>query len=153
MTYQGYDPSEYLEHYGVKGMRWGIRRSRKDLKARTEQYRAKELGKVKKTYEKRLKKADRESKIWRAIEAEGTGATRRKILKAQRKIEMDYVKNMTWDDIKGEKRAVGKAWAKSALITVGTLPLQAIGLPSLVSAPSVSGAKTNYRLDQAKKKR
>lgn len=153
MNYYGYDPTLYLEHYGVLGMRWGIRRSRSDLKARTEQYKTKELRKVKKTYEKRLKRAERESKVWRAIEPEGAGATKRRMLKAQKKIETNYIKNMTWDDIKGEKRAVGKAWAKSALITVGTLPLQAVGLPSLVSVPSISGAKTNYRFDQVKKKR
>lgn len=26
--YQAFDPTSYLEHYGVKGMRWGVRRVR-----------------------------------------------------------------------------------------------------------------------------
>lgn len=29
--YQAFDPTSYLEHYGVKGMRWGVRRKRETV--------------------------------------------------------------------------------------------------------------------------
>ena len=31
VIYSGYDDSDYLAHYGVKGMKWGIRKRRKEL--------------------------------------------------------------------------------------------------------------------------
>lgn len=34
--YQSFDPTLYLEHYGVKGMKWGIRRSPEELGRRRE---------------------------------------------------------------------------------------------------------------------
>lgn len=57
-----------------------------------------------------------------------------KMLEGRKKLEQDYIQNTTWDDVTAEKRALGKAWVTSALITAGSIvapiPLAVIVAPN-----------------------
>lgn len=51
-------PGEYLEHYGVKGMRWGVRQARKEVRSQ-----AKTSRKIIKTAKKAKTKSERDAAI------------------------------------------------------------------------------------------
>lgn len=146
----------YLEHYGRKGMRWG-EHIFGDEKTRTARYRDKQLTKTNKKYDKAISRAKKLNNYGitdyaRKKNTEISKAQLR-LLKAQQKIETDYIKNMTWDDVKGERAAVGKEFAKDMVLSAATLPLALVGLPSAVILPRPSAIKTNYRFKQIDKKK
>lgn len=153
-----------LYHYGVKGMKWGIRKSEEE---RVRNYQDREIATIRK---RRVKEVDRESrKIMKrekqydeALSKYGDSAKSQKAgTKYAQAIfnkeynqriaqaEVDKLKDYKMSDIKKERKAVGQAYATSALTTIGSFTLAtAIGAPFyMISIPDVKGVKTSQRVD------
>lgn len=142
---------EELEHFGVKGMKWGVRRYQnadgtltEAGKKKLEKYRTKEQAKVIKRYE-RTKSGDLKY-ARRAKDQELADKLREhriKTHKADFDAEMNALKKMKYKDMQNEKAAIGKQWIKSAALTIGThmLPLPI----AVVSWPNYANIKANYR--------
>lgn len=153
-----------LYHYGVKGMKWGIRKSEEE---RVRNYQDREIATIRK---RRVKEVDRENrriikreqKYDEALSKYGQGA---KVQKAANKYtnaifnheyntrvaqaEINKLKDYKMSDIKKERKAVGQAYVTSALTTVGSFTLAtAVGAPFyMISIPDTKGVKTNQRVD------
>lgn len=154
-----------LYHYGVKGMKWGVRRSEEERVAR---YTNREIGAITK---RRIKEVDRESRriVKRekqyddALSKYGNSDRTRKAANNyasaifnkeynQRiaQAEIKKLENYKLADVKKEKKAVGQAYATSALTTIGSATLAtAIGAPFyMISVPDIKGVKTSQRIDK-----
>lgn len=139
--------NQHLYHYGVKGMRWGVRRTPEE---RLKRYTSREIEKVESRrlrenrYEnRRIKKNQNKydrlkgnSKDSRKIE---TVANNLIAVKANSyansaiaKQEIERLSSMKYEDMTAEKKAVGKSIIKSSLI---------------VSTSMADIIKTNYRVD------
>ena len=148
--------SNYICHHGIKGQKWGVRRYQNEDgsltpagKERLKTYKNYETGRINSKYNKRISKA--ESKIDRLKEK---GASEKRLDKAQEKkdrlearklIESDYVKKMTYEDMKAEQIAVGANIATSLLLTVGTFLLAPTTGFYMISFPDTSRTKENRR--------
>lgn len=155
-----------LYHYGVKGMKWGVRRSDKEKAAA---YRKKEAAKITK---RRTKESERENKaiaksgykVDRAIDKHGVESkqARKAIGKHIRnraesiaksniaKTEVKKVMSMSVKDISAEKKAIGKKYAESVVtdLVVNTA-LVAMGSRYVVyTVPNAKQIKTNLRVSQ-----
>lgn len=153
-----------LYHYGVKGMKWGVRKSEEE---RVASYTNREIGTITK---RRMREVDRESrnimkrekKYDEALSKYGTSPKSQKAGSKyanaifnkeynQRiaQAEIEKLKNYNLSDIKKERKAVGQAYATSALTTIGSATLaSAIGAPFyMISIPDIKGVKTSQRID------
>lgn len=145
MTYD-----EELEHYGILGMKWGVRRTPEQLGHRLQKYKEKEFNKAHKRTERewderikqmrKAKKSKDKKKIKKIQDLMDAG-------RKHNNREFTYLANMTVDDMKRERRAAGKSIARSALITLGSTVLSTLGvIPfGLASIPSPDGAKRKVR--------
>lgn len=158
--------SNSLQHYGVLGMKWGVRRTPEQLghrkEAKLEKYKAKESAALKK---RRLKQLDKQTKA--AIKSSKKGETETPEVAAAREAlwktqsdkfyaEWNAIKNLTYKDMQKEKLAVGRKAAKSAILSVGSTAVAALTpIPvAVISWPNTANIKTNMRLnnDEDKKK-
>lgn len=156
--------SEYLIHHGVKGQRWGVRRYQNPDgsltsagKEKLSKYKNKEMlklnkkkNRVNKKYDKRMtrlmykdnKSPYRDTKKSKYARKMNSVETRHKIELGQYYLQEKEIKNMSFDDMRKEKRAVGMSFVKTAL------GLSLIGIAPF-SPPSVT--KWNVRADRHNK--
>lgn len=155
-----------LYHYGVKGMKWGVRKSEED---RVRSYQDREIATIRK---RRVKEVDRESRSImkrekqydEALSKYGNSAKSQKAATKyaqaifnkeynQRiaQAEVDKLKDYKMSDVKKERKAVGQAYATSALTTIGSFTVAtAVGAPFyFISIPDARGVKTEQRIDNA----
>ena len=155
-----------LYHHGVKGMKWGVRKSEKE---RVRSYTDREIATIQK---RRVREVDRESRTIMKREQQYDEALAKygQSVKSQKagtkyaqaifnkeynqriaQSEVDKLKDYKLSDVKKERKAVGQAYATSALTTIGTYTLAtAIGAPLyFISVPDAKGVKTSLRVDDA----
>lgn len=166
-----------LEHFGIKGMKWGVRRTPEELGHRREEklerYKTRETAKVEKRYAKQ-KEADRR------LQAKATEANARRKAKGketpeylkrdqkvfrqlqkQRKMlyekELEAISKMSYKDMKKEKVEVGKKWTSDLLLSTGSMAIAMLTpVPvGFIVTPNVANIKTNMRTnpDANKKKK
>lgn len=152
--------SDEICHWGVKGQKWGVRRyqnkdgSLTDLgKKRLSDYKEREVRKIDKKYDvtRDVNKFNRASErglrarfagdwtgMRRAEDTQVRAMTKIRTANALANLERSKVMDMTYDQMKAEQTAVGMRYAKSALLTVGTMGLNVAGvLPfGVVSIPT-----------------
>lgn len=143
----------YLEHYGVLGMKWGVRKSHAEQahsrKEKLEKYKTKELGKIEKRqtkfHNKYQKYVERRAKHGKdpSIKKQNLQEARREVYKMEKKA----IKNMSYKDMQKEKLEVGKAYTKTVLVTAGMTGMAALsGLPlTAIYIASPTGAKIKER--------
>lgn len=155
-----------LYHYGVKGMKWGIRRSEEE---RVGNYRDREIAAIRK---RRVKEVDREnrritkrekqydealSKYGNSTKSQKAGTRYAQAIFDKEynqriaQAEVNKLKDYKLSDIQKERKAVGQAYATSALTTIGSFTLAtAVGAPFyFISIPDAKGVKTEQRIDNA----
>lgn len=120
-----YPYTDYLEHYGILGMKWGIRRTPEQLghkskpKTSIERWKAKKVSAIDKVYNKTYKKLDaaiRENPDDKSI------SDYRKQIEAQHKKDRNQITDMTYSQIlqaQGGEAAARKQKAKQAAATAG----------------------------------
>lgn len=95
------DPNEELQHYGVKGMRWGVRRATKQLsKATTKEQHDKAVAKLEKHRTKSVKKVQqletKQDKLNKQLQKSAVKDTTKasKLESKASKLDAKYSKNM-----------------------------------------------------------
>lgn len=155
------DPNS-LEHYGVLGMKWGVRKDRETKgsdgkrsdKDKLEKYRQRELGKLN-------KKTDaKNSRLVKKVKKNNLSEKKRqKIIAKLDSIALDYLtqkkylETMTYDEMKGEQRAVGQNFVKDLMITMGSVTAAALSpvpIPAAVVVPLSDNVRNKYRQSQAR---
>lgn len=122
----------YLEHYGVKGMHWGIRRYQNSDgtlteagKEKLQKYRDKESKKVKARYAKEVKKSSRFGRF-RIGNKELTDKQRQYMLQLYTNRfnqEMEAIGKLKYKDIKKEKNKIREEHVNSYLKNIGSYNL------------------------------
>lgn len=158
-----YTDSLELEHHGIKGMKWGVRRYQNADgtltsagKEKLKKYKDKEYARVSKRrdkYDKKynLAKAKREAKY---KVKPSRSETYNKGIRDTYEKELRAIKKMSYKDMQEDKIAVGKQWLKSAAFAAaGTATLSTIywSPTMMIAAPTPSGisnAKTRLRVQR-----
>ena len=153
-----------LYHYGVKGMKWGVRKSEAE---RVASYTNREIGTITK---RRMREVDRENrtitkrekryddvlskygqspKSQKAANSYANAIFNKEYKQRIAQAEIEKLKDYKLSDVKKEQKAVGQAYAVSALATIGSATLAtAIGAPFyMISVPDIKGVKTSQRID------
>lgn len=156
-----YEDSLELEHFGVKGMKWGIRRYQNADgtltaagKEKLKKYKQSETARVTKRRDKAQTKYEmatykRKSK---GVTKASSSELRKKYIMETYNKELEEIKRMKFKDMQSDKVAVGQQWAKAALTAgLGTAAVSYLIGPGsfMVSAPTptgISNAKTRNRM-------
>lgn len=157
-----YEDSLELEHFGVKGMKWGVRRYQNADgtltaagKEKLKNYKFKESNKVRKKYTSFKNAEDKyqERKKKQGVLVSEKHNTVAKERMNRYKKELQAISKMKYSDMQKEKLEVGKAWAKAygktfASVTVGNL----VGLPFYpVFIANSANVKQNVRIGKPKR--
>lgn len=142
-------PEEFLEHHGIKGMKWGVNRARKavsDSKTRKEHFR--EVDQIKKVNSKAFEKASKDPTFDREVKAtrkgQGITGTNRRIETSSKGLFTNRITG-NFTNSKGEKvsedfanavlekaveqndrRQLAKSLGKATVISAGFLVATAI---------------------------
>lgn len=150
-----------LEHYGVLGMKWGVRRyQNKDGtltdagKNKLQKYKTKEYDRVSKRRDKAqdIYEMARHRRKGRGLTRASNKELRAKYIRDTYNKELKVIMKMNYKDMQSDKVAVGKQWIKSAAIAgVGTVGAAYLIGPGayMVAVPTpggISNAKTRNRL-------
>lgn len=154
----------YLEHYGIKGMKWGVRRYQNEDgtltdagKNRLKNYQDKEYARVSKRRDKAQDKYElaKHQRKGRGLTKESSKELRAKSIRDTYNKELEVIKKMSYKDMESDKIAVGKQWVKAAITAgIGTVSVNYLIGPGsyMVSFPTptgISNAKTRNRLKRA----
>lgn len=156
-----YTDSLELEHFGVKGMKWGVRRYQNADgtltaagKEKLKKYKFSETTRVTKRRDKAQVgyEVERHKRKGKGLTKASSKELRKKELMKIYNKELEEIKRMKFKDMQSDKIAVGQAWARSAMKTgIGTVAATALIGPgaAFISVPTPSGisnAKTRNRM-------
>lgn len=138
-----------LEHHGIKGMKWGVRRTPEQLghtrETELDRYKAKETKKLSRTYASRKRNAAIINRF---------GLSKEDLSKTKNRLDRQYVKelkkvlSMSYDEMTEEKSAVGRAQLNAALKNAGYVAVAVLTpFPSYLEVFSSSKLKTQRRLN------
>lgn len=135
-----------LQHYGIKGMKWGVRRTPEQLGHVKKAARQK----ADKYYKKKIKKYKERSARYANVGLLGQSdlsAMKAEAYARQYAHTKDYIKNrMSWETLKEENKAVGKAFIKDVVISsaVTAVALPTVGLAYFM-VPLPGSVRRQYR--------
>lgn len=156
-----YEDSLELEHFGVKGMKWGVRRYQNADgtltaagKEKLKKYKQSETVRVTKRRDKAQTKYEmatykRKSK---GVTKASSSELRKKYIMETYNKELEEIKRMKFKDMQSDKVAVGQQWTKAALTAgLGTVAISYLIGPGsfMLSVPTptgISNAKTRNRM-------
>lgn len=159
-----YTDSLELEHFGVKGMKWGVRRYQNADgtltaagKEKLKNYKFEESNKVRKRYT-RTKNAEeryqtRKKKQGVLVSEKHNTAVKNQLDRYQK--ELQAISKMKYKDMQKEKVEVGKAWVKDLGVSFASVTAaSAVGIPfAPIFYPNVANIKQNSRIGSSKKKK
>lgn len=163
-----------LEHYGILGMKWGVRRTPEQLGHRKEEklerYKAKETAKVEKRYNKQVeadkklqaktkaankkrKAQGKETPDWIKRDQE----VYKQIQKQQKDLyakELEAIRKMSYKDMQKEKVQLGINYTTALVASTGSIALAALTpVPiGFITVPNAANIKTNMRVNPNNKK-
>ena len=131
-----YTQTDELYHYGVPGMKWGVRRAKKYSKLSSRNKAAAKKLDAKATYAESTGKAGKAAKLrWKAGQARKLAGEQSKKASALKKGNMDVMMAE-----KSAQAAKGKKVAKGVMKGVGGTAVAAVTLPAIVLGWRVMGA-------------
>ena len=167
--------NQYLAHHGVKGMHWGVRRYQNSDGSLTsagrrkiEKYQRKEFKRLNKKYDpiirREQKRMDRTiNKIGKQLTSRNPNARKVRKLRSNlefhtirytyhtmaKALESKAIKNATLSSISAERKAVGKARIKEALINIGGIALASTVGVGVLTYGRTNVARTRSRISDA----
>ena len=163
-----YNYTNELYHFGVKGMKWGHRKSKAERQAaRVEKWKTKHIAKVEKRMNKDsiryYKKRDKAyNKMYDSVSTEGLNSkrsskamqklyesdTRMRYKRSVAEAEISKIKSMSVSDIKTENREVGKGYAASVATFTIAAAARAMGAPIVAyTVPNTRAIRSNSRVN------
>lgn len=142
MTYVGITNDDYLEHHGVKGMKWGVRR----YERKGGSYTQKGLS----IYRDELRKMDASKRKYKAAKASGKDVSdarvkyksnKYKVRKAKRQVRRDYRADKGKELYAKGRTITGNSAATSILGTASALATAGIGHIAQRQGPKVLANK------------
>lgn len=117
------DESEFLEHYGILGMKWGVRRTPEQLghkpRTPTEKWKVKQLDQIDRLYNKSYKKLD---KAYKQDPIDESIMKYKRQLEAQQKKDREKIEKMSFVDVEQAREVEKEERAQKRKETV-----QAVG--------------------------
>lgn len=154
--------TDYLEHHGIKGTKWGVRRYQNEDgtltsagKQKLKDYKFKESNKVRKAATRFKNAEDRyqaRKKKQGVLVSEKHNARSKKIMDRYNK-ELKAISKMKYRDMQKEKVAVGKSYLKALGATYASVTVATVaGLPVYpIFWTNTAKVKQNLRIGPEKK--